>query len=311
MRAGRARSSVLVTGSGVVGPAGALGQSRILELLERRSIGACPDVDLDSLGVDPRRLDPSSRWLTAAAALALSSGPRESVARMGLFVVGARMPEQSSRRCIESIRQRGFTGMSGAAFARMSLNSPTGSCARALGLLGPTSTLSSGNSSGLLAVVLAAEWLAWRDDAAGLVAGGVGELSPLTSDEAEGAACLALRRSAAARAGAVVAAGWAIAGPDGAEEAADHAMIGLSPVDGVIVDGEARIVKALHKWSAAQSTLGVIEATRLWGASEAVRSSVMAAVAAAIITAGRAKSALIVSARGASSVALVLERGQS
>jgi hypothetical protein len=193
----------------------------------------------------------------------------------------------------------------------MSLNSPTGSCARALGLLGPTSTLSSGNSSGLLAVVLAAEWLAWRDDAAGLVAGGVGELSPLTSDEAEGAACLALRRSAAARAGAVVAAGWAIAGPDGAEEAADHAMIGLSPVDGVIVDGEARIVKALHKWSAAQSTLGVIEATRLWGASEAVRSSVMAAVAAAIITAGRAKSALIVSARGASSVALVLERGQS
>jgi 3-oxoacyl-[acyl-carrier-protein] synthase II len=308
MRLERTRSPVVVTGAGVVGPRGPLRIPQILALTEKRAVGTCPEVDLHSLGVDPRRLDRSARWLTAAAALALSQGGREGMDRTGLFVAGARMPEQSARRCAESIRLRGIAGTSSSAFARMSVNAPAGACSLALGLLGPTSTLSSGESSGLLAVVLAAEWLAWRGDAVRIVAGGVDELSGLNADEAEGAACLALERSPVAPAGAVVAAGWGIAGADGAREAVARAMSGRPRVDGVILDGEAPLVGGIDRWLAPRPALGVIEARRLWGAADATRSCVMAAVAAAHLAEGHADSLLLVAARGASSVALVLER---
>jgi hypothetical protein len=187
----------------------------------------------------------------------------------------------------------------------MSVNAPAGACSQALGLLGPTSTLSSGESSGLLALVLAAEWLASRDDADAIIAGGVDELSG-APDDAEGAACLALTRSA--EAGEIVVVGWGIAGRDCAHEAVERAMAGRSFVEGLIVDGEAPVALALKKWTAT-SGLGVIEASRFWGAAESTRSSVMAVVAAAHIAARHAQSVLVVAARGASSVAMVLERG--
>ncbi len=198
----RARAHVVVTGGGVVGPHGAVRLPNVLALTEKRSTGACRDVDLDALGVDGRRLDRSSRWLTAAAALSLTQDTRrDAMDRTGLFVAATRMPEESSRRCTESIRLRGIAGTSATAFARMSVNAPTGACSRALGLLGPTSTLSIGEGSGLLALALAAEWLAWRDDASVIVAGGVDEPSGSIADEAEGAACLALKRSPVVEAG--------------------------------------------------------------------------------------------------------------
>jgi len=304
----RTRSPVVVTGAGVVGASGALRLSDVLALREKRSIGPCREVDLDAFGVDARRLDRSARWLTAATALALSAeGLREGMERTGLFVAATRMPEQSSRRCTDSIRQRGIAGTSASAFARMSVNSPTGACSHALGLLGPTSTFSIGEGSGLLALALAAEWLAWREDASRIVAGGVNELSGQLADEAEGAACVALMRSPVAEPGTVVVAGWGIAGPDRAREAAERAMTGLGPVDGLVVDCEGQVGAALNEWTAPRPKLGVVEASRLWGASEATRSCAMAAVAAAHIAAGHARSILLVAARGASSVALVLE----
>ena len=52
------------------------------------------------------------------------------------------MPEQSALRCRQSIRQRGIAGTSAAAFARMSVNSLGGQLAKALGLRGPSTTLS-------------------------------------------------------------------------------------------------------------------------------------------------------------------------
>jgi 3-oxoacyl-[acyl-carrier-protein] synthase II len=304
----RARSTVVVSGAGVVGPNGAFRLPDVLALENARSVGACREVDLDELGVDARRLDPSARWLTAAAAMALAGGRRDAMDRTGLFVAATRMPEQSSRRCTESIRQRGVAGTSAAAFARMSVNAPAGACSRALGLLGPTSTLSIGDGSGLLAVVLAAEWLAFREDAGGIVAGGVDERSGAAPDEAEGAACLFLERSPAAG-GAVVVAGWGIAGPGDAREAAERAMSGRATVDGLFVDADASVAQALKTWLAPRHALGVVDASRAWGASEATRSCVMASIAAGHVAAGHARSVLVVAARGASSVALVLERG--
>lgn len=309
-RADRTRAHVVLTGVGVVGPAGGHRLHDVLGLAEKQNVGACNEIDLDAFGVDARRLDRSARLLTSAAALSLSHeggrAHRAHLDRTGLFVAGTRMPEQSSRRCTESIRQRGIGGTSAAAFARMSVNAPTGACSVALGLLGPTSTMSIGEGSGLLALVLAAEWLAWRDDAHGIVAGSVDEMSDRIADEAEGAACVALTRAAIADAGSVVAASWAIAGPDDVNEAAERAMKGRAPVDAVMVDADA-FANALERWLAPSARLGVIRGSRLWGASEATRSMVMAAIATAHVAAGHAKSILIV-ARGASSVALVLEK---
>ena len=216
------RSRVAVRGTGVVGP------------------GA--EVDLDRIGVDPRRLDRSARWLTAATALALGGGGRplrgEASARTGLFVGATRMPAESSRRCQEAIRRHGVGGVSAAAFARMSVNAPAGACSRALGLLGPTTTVSIGAGSGLLALVLAAQWLAMRDDADGIVAGGLDERRDDT-DEAEGAACLLLDR-ARGEAGEIVIAGWGLAGPGRADEASRQALKGRTQVDGTLVDDETR-----------------------------------------------------------------------
>jgi 3-oxoacyl-[acyl-carrier-protein] synthase II len=305
--AARERAKVVVTGAGVVGPAGARRLAGVLELTGKANVGSAKEVDLDGLGVDGRRLDRSARWLTTAAALALSRERPEGLEGTGLFVASTRMPAESSKRCSESIRLRGIAGTSASAFARMTVNGPAGACTQALGLLGPTSTLSSGEGSGLLAVVLAAEWLAFRDDASCMVAGAVDELSGAVDGETEGAACLALERAPAVKPGMVVVAGWGMAGSDGVHEATKRAMSGLGPVDCVIVDGPPAVVSAMSEHTKSPPTLGVIEASRLWGAAEASRSCVMATVAAAHIAAGHAQRILIVAARGATTVALVLE----
>jgi 3-oxoacyl-[acyl-carrier-protein] synthase II len=303
----RARSPVGVIGAGVVGPCGALRLPNLLDLDKRRNVGPCHEVDLDALGVDARRLDRSSRWLTAAAALALSHECRpEKLDRTGFFVAATRMPEQSSRRCMESIRQRGVAGTSASAFARMSVNAPTGACAQALGLLGPTSTFSMGEGSGLLAVALAAEWLAWREDAESIIAGGVDEPSGRIADEAEGAACLMLKRANHSDAFAIEVAGWAIASPNDLAGAIERAMGSRTSVDACIGDVPKPVAPALRRWLSPGSDLGALFADRFWGMADATRTAVMAAVGAAHIAAG-CRSVLLVSAQGAASVAVLFE----
>jgi 3-oxoacyl-[acyl-carrier-protein] synthase II len=241
--------------------------------------GAHDDVDLGRIGVDPRRLDRSARWLTAAAVLALGDGGRplrgEASARTGLFVGATRMPEESSRRCHEAIRRHGVAGTSAAAFARMSVNAPAGACSRALGLLGPTTTVTIGAGSGLLAVVLAAEWLATRGDADRFVAGAVEERRPSHPDDAEGAACLVLERDTGDA--AILVAGWGLAGPEDVDEASRRALGAHGRADGVVVDDGPTCVAAARAF--------------------------------ADLRAGTARSLLVVSPRGASSVALLLVRG--
>jgi 3-oxoacyl-[acyl-carrier-protein] synthase II len=305
------RSRVAVRGVGVVGPAGAFRAPSVLELTSKRVVGTCGPVDLGRIGVDPRRLDRSAQWLTAAAGLALGEEGRalrgQATARTGLFVGATRMPEESSRRCREAIRQHGVAGTSASAFARMSVNAPAGACSRALGLLGPTTTVSIGEGSGLLALVLAVEWLTQRDDADGIVAGGVDEWRGGSRDEAEGASCLLLGR-AEAQGSAIVAAGWGIAGRGDVREATRQALGGRADVDGVLADGEPRDLVALTQRIAPNARLGFVDVSRFWATSEATRSCTMAALAVAHLLGGCAGWVLVIATRGASSVALLLER---
>jgi 3-oxoacyl-[acyl-carrier-protein] synthase II len=310
----RTRAHVWVSGVGVVGPAGTLRRPTVQDLTRRRGVGRCHDLDLHGIGLDPRGLDRSARLLTAAASLALDDASargerRAGMEYTGLFVGATRMPEESSRRCRESIRQRGAAGASASAFARMSVNAPAGACSRALGLLGPTTTVTMGDGSGLLALLLAVEWLALRDDADCIVAGGVDEHDGSASEQAEGAACLALRRGQAP-AGATVAAGWGIAGSTDCASAVRRAMGERSDVDAILVDGGgAAIADAIGRWVRRDASVDVVDVERIWGSAQASRSCVMAALGSAYLAAGEARSVLLVSAGGGSAVALRLERG--
>ena len=243
--------------------------------------GARDELDLGRIGVDPRRLDRSARWLTAATALALGEGGRplrgEASVRTGLFVGATRMPEESSRRCHEAIRLHGVAGTSAAAFARMSVNAPAGACSRALGLLGPTTTVTVGPGSGLLAIALAADWLATRDDADRLVVGAVEERRPSHPEDADGAACLVLDRDLHEPGSGVYVAGWGIAGPEDPDEASRRALGELPRADSVLVDDG--------------------------------QTCVAAARAVAELQAGTARTVLVLSPRGTSTVAVLFARG--
>jgi hypothetical protein len=80
-------------------------------------------------------------------------------------------------------------------------------------------------------------------------------------------------------------------------------------LDAVLVDGEPRDLATLTPWLSPRASLGLVDASRFWGTAEATRSCVMAALAVAHLEAGTARSTLLVSARGTSSVAVLLERG--
>ncbi|MGH7436735.1 MAG: beta-ketoacyl synthase N-terminal-like domain-containing protein, partial [Polyangiaceae bacterium] len=284
------RSPVVVSSTAVVGPIGAFRRPGVADLTRQRGVGPCPEPDLHRIGIDPRRLDPSARWLTAAATLALGAGERRrAMEKRGLFVGASRMPAESSRRCRDSIRKRGIAGTSASAFARMSVNAPAGACSRVLGLLGPTTTVSIGEGSGLLAVVLAADWLSSREDADEIAAGGVDERTDRDPDETEGAACLVLDRGGG-KGEAIVAAGWAIAGRGETAEAARRAMGERSSVDCVLAEGAPGAIAPLNDLVVCGSRLGVVDASRLWARSDATRSCVMAALAVAYLDEGHARS---------------------
>jgi len=135
--------------------------------------GRVPRFDLGELlpTVDPRGMDAPALHLTLATALSLGQTKAQPAARaatagdVGLFLGATRMAQQSSRRCRASLEAHGPSGLSAAAFARMSVNAPAGACSKALGLRGPTSTLSIGAGSGLAAFAYAAAWLSTRRDA--------------------------------------------------------------------------------------------------------------------------------------------------
>ena len=158
-----------------------------------------------------RGTDPSARLLAGAIASALTdAGCRlrtPDCEKIGLFVGQTRVSPESVAAFGKSVRERGATHLSAAAFARMVCNYATGACCRFFGLKGATATLSTGADSGLTALVLGADHLAWRRRISHLLIAAVDEPSEL-EDYDGGAAGILLQAGAGASANL---AGWALA----------------------------------------------------------------------------------------------------
>ena len=159
-----------------------------------------------------RGIDMSARLLAGATAIALTgAGVRLRTLdceRIGLFVGQTRVSSESAKAFDKSIQARGLAHLSAATFARMVCNYPTGVCCRLFGLKGPTATLSTGPDSGLTALVLAADHLAWRDDVNSLLTAAVDE--PAELDDYDGGAASILLK-AGERTAPINLTGWALA----------------------------------------------------------------------------------------------------
>jgi 3-oxoacyl-[acyl-carrier-protein] synthase II len=244
----RTRRRIAVAGVGVIGALGMDAKALGARLEAGDEIaGRVPAFRLEELvkGASSRAMDPSSRFLTAAAAEALRQGSRSlggaAGDRTGLVLGVRQVSPESEIAYRDSIEPRGLAGLSARAFAQRVLNAPAGACSRLLGLRGPHSTVSSGPSSGLLAVAYAADLLANRPEADAMVAGGLHEHDPREpgSLDAEGAACLLLADWASEAAGsaarAVELVGWGVAGPGLLAEAVEQAL-DLAALTGAAID---------------------------------------------------------------------------
>ena len=225
--------TVHVTGVGALGAHGWEVAAILPAIQAGRPIGdgRVPDFSPSELlpNIDPRGLDPSSRFLTAATRLALADAglaPKKTRNdRVGL-VMGIDYPSPESSRALDkSIQRNGLPLLSTTAFSRMVLNAPAGTCTKLLSLGGPLSTISIGSGCGLAALAYAADWLRNRDDADQMVAGGLDEFDPVAGESgaAEGAACAVLSASADPGKSAIVMAGWGCAGRSGIHEAVRQA----------------------------------------------------------------------------------------
>ena len=159
-----------------------------------------------------RGIDKSARLLASATAVALTdAGVRlrtSDCERIGLFVGQTRVSPESVKAFDKSVQARGLARLSASAFTRMVCNYATGVCCRLFGLKGPTVTLSTGPDSGLTALVLAADHLAWRDDVSALLAAAVDE-SDASDNYENGAASILLK--AGEESAPINLTGWALA----------------------------------------------------------------------------------------------------
>jgi len=267
---------------------------------------------------DPRGLDPSARFLTAAAAGALADAGVRVRGRLrertGIVAGVSALSAASALEFHESIQQRGLARLSAPAFARMVLHAPVGFCSMALALRGPASTVTTGDGSGLVAVAYAAHLLATRQDADMLITGGLDELPrDATKGLGEGAGCLLLAREAdaAVDAGTVWVSGWGMAGPGclGTAATAALTMAGLQSedLDGVFgSDSEQVLEEALGRAVSRCDTAPVL------GHAPAAGPALACVAAVQALRRGQMNTALVTTATGAStSCAVILSRGET
>lgn len=299
------RGPIAVLGFGITGPGG-VAHGRI----DPAMMGPVAAIDINALVpmADPRELDDAALYLTAASAAALKdaglalrgSGRDRAGLIAGTTSISAREGEAFER----SVKERGVARCSTTAFARLVLNAAAGSAARLLSLRGPTSTLSTGRDSGLVAITYAALLLATRDDADVLVAGGFDALHGAScATGSDGAACVALGRLPADGRSAVMIEGYALGAAGRAAATCARALqaAGLCETD---ID----MVFALPADGPTAGDRTSMSAVRAFGA--ATRSAVLFAAAAHALQQGLCRRALVVSAEGESaSAALVLRAG--
>ncbi len=234
------RQELAILGFGAIGPQGHRLDDFDRAVAEGRRLGSrvaeCNIADFIPTA-DPRGLEPSARFLAAAAASALSSAGivlrgqlRE---RAGIFAGLLRVSPDAGIAFDDSVDERGLPRLSTSAFTKMVLNASAGACAKLLQLKGPTSSLTTGRGTGLSVLVYAAHFLSVRPDVDLLLSGAVDEWSP--RDEpgqcSEGAACLVLGKSAAYPNAEILLSGWGLAGPKQVNTAIERAcaIAGTSP----------------------------------------------------------------------------------
>ena len=307
---------VFVRGAGAVGPHG-VGLSALRGHLERGGPPGRLEVKpfaLEELvpSADPRRLDPSSRFLAAAVASALGEaklrlhGPLR--ARSGLMVGSSRVSPETTAALLESIRTRGLWRLSSAAFARRVLGAPAGACARLLALRGPTGTLATGAGASLVAVACGAHHLATRSDLDVLVAGGFDERGATagggegeSESEGEGAGCLVLA-SEPGNGPAVRLLGWGLAGPGDAAAAVREALAraGVDAPDVELASGREE-VRGLERARR-------VDPEAVLGRSDSAGPALGLAAAYAAVRDGAARTAVAFSGGGSASCAVLLQR---
>ncbi len=296
-----ARRPVYVGGLGAVGPHGlhldrSIGDPstrREDEAGSRPSVGAgrVPPFALTDVlpSADPRGLDPSTRYLIAAVALALTDGGLRLRGadrdRTGLVVGITVASPEAELDLASTIERHGYAGLSASKFSRMVLNAPAGSCCKLVGLRGPHSTVAASDATGLFAILYAAELLASRRDADRLLAVGVDELLPegappafssatwgaaatasyaaraaeasrpsRTATTAEGAACVLLDSAPSD----ILVAGWGLAGPGRLDDAIAAALAMAAPEappTGPTSDGSPRSPRARRAAASRGATL--------------------------------------------------------
>ncbi|MFH2006128.1 MAG: beta-ketoacyl synthase N-terminal-like domain-containing protein [bacterium] len=330
----RERRAVRVLGVGAVGPHG----TELVELVRALEAGApldgrVPGFDIEEIvrGVDPRGMDPASRYLTAATARALEdAGIRvrgKLRDRAGIVVGATSMSPTSAREFLGSIERRGLSRLSAAAFARMVLNAPAGSCSVSHELKGPISTLTTGAGSGLAAVVYAALLLATRRDADLLVAGGFDELGEIPGSDpsgslplptGEGAGCLVLAagetwRASASHSGIVIA-GIGLSGPGRPRRAVEQAldMAGRSVDQVELVVGRRGDLGPEAFLGEAGRSVRFQDPSAVLGVAHAASSAHACVAAVLALREGSARTALVASSDGQSACsAVVLTRQES
>ncbi len=194
---------------------------------ERDEAALARAVEADLRGTDPSgqlALAACSRALTDAG-VTVRGGLRD---RAGIVAAATRISCRSEADYRQSA-ERGFDRVSAPAFARLVLHAPAGDVSRSLSLRGPTTTLATAGTGGLLAFIYAADLLERRDDADILLACGVDERPD--RDTLEGAACAVLR--ACDDHGTPRVAGAASAGPGSVDAAVEVALgrAGLTRAD--------------------------------------------------------------------------------
>jgi 3-oxoacyl-[acyl-carrier-protein] synthase II len=294
----------------ILGVGAVAGHGLELDAFERaiassaRLEGRVPDFAIERLvpHTDPRGMDPSSRYLTAAAALALEdarlriSGERRD--RAGLIVGVNELSAASAHVFQDSIARRGMAKLSATTFARMVLNASAGTCSSALALRGPIAALSIGDGSGLAAAAYAAQLLAARPELDHILAAGVDELAdPPAGELGEGSACLVL--SATEDGAAPRVAGWGMSGPGALAGAVDEALaragLPFEALDACFGGDDPRSLCARRElaWCDPSRSLGYAGAA---SAALACAAAVLALrrrdLGAALVTAGRGRAAV-------------------
>ena len=269
------RTGLELVGLGAVGPHG-VELERFAKLLRggRRVEGGVPPFRLEELvpRAEPRGIDPTTVFLTAAAAMALRDAGvavKGSLRdRVGLIMGANRVSPASAAALHRSIDERGMARLAVGPFSRIVLNAPGGTCTKLLSLRGPHVAVSTGPGSGLTAIVVAAELLASMAGVDMLLASGVDELSAAEDGDVrgEGAGCVALAREGFGGAGSeprIALAGWAIDGPGRLGQAVEQAldMAGLAQDDLGAAFVPDDLAPVLGRGDASSSALACVAAT--------------------------------------------------